>query len=76
MNKNYYTILEISSTASAEEIKENFRRLAKKNIIQIFRKRKMLKTSFAKLLKHMKFYQIIKQNKSMMKVYLFLVLMM
>lgn len=39
MNKNYYKILEISSTASAEEIKENFRRLAK-NIIQIFRKRK------------------------------------
>lgn len=30
MNKNYYKILEISSTASAEEIKENFRRLAKK----------------------------------------------
>ncbi|WP_070406836.1 MULTISPECIES: DnaJ domain-containing protein [unclassified Spiroplasma] len=30
MNKNYYKILEISSNAGVEEIKENFRRLAKK----------------------------------------------
>lgn len=30
MSKNYYKILEISSVASVEEIKENFRRLAKK----------------------------------------------
>ncbi|WHQ36463.1 DnaJ domain-containing protein [Spiroplasma sp. SV19] len=30
MNKNYYKILEISSNAEIEEVKENFRRLAKK----------------------------------------------
>ncbi|MBH8622938.1 hypothetical protein TS70_03405 [Spiroplasma sp. hyd1] len=43
MNKNYYKILEISSTASAEEIKENFRRLAKKILSRYFEREKCWK---------------------------------
>lgn len=63
-NKDLYKLLEISKKASKEEIKKQYRKL-QDNIIQI----KILnqKNYLLKLLRHMKYYQILKKEEFMIQ---------
>ena len=65
--KDYYEILGVSKTASQDEIKSAFRKLAK-NIIRMFQKKKMLLKNLKKPKKHMQFYLMKKNVENMINL--------
>ena len=62
MAKNYYDILEVSKTATADEIKKSYRKLARKYHPDVNPGDKEAENKFKKL---MLFFQTLKKEKNM-----------